>query len=96
MLSKVETCSETLCRIRAGLPVRTTVMALLGVLGVEGSIVLANSKVCTRKSDYYTCTCDVFFNYLLQEARFIIRVATRKSIESILSRENLSQDQCRS
>lgn len=71
MLSKVETCSETLCRSRAGLPVRTTVMALLGVLGVEGSIVLANSKVCTRtKSDYYTC--DVFFNYLLQEARFLI------------------------
>lgn len=40
MLSKVETCSETLCRGRAGLPARTTVMALLGVLGVEGSIVL--------------------------------------------------------
>lgn len=40
MLSKVETCSETLCRGRAGLPAQTMVMALLGVLGVEGSIVL--------------------------------------------------------
>lgn len=46
MLSKVETCSETLCRSRAGLPVRTTVMALLGVLGVEGSLVLENKLVC--------------------------------------------------
>ena len=39
MLSKVETFSETICMSRAGLPVRTTVMALLDVLGVEGSIV---------------------------------------------------------
>lgn len=59
MLSKVETCSETLCRSRAGLPVRTTVMALLGVLGVEGSIVLANRKVY-KENNY---TSDVFFNY---------------------------------
>lgn len=77
MLSKVETCSETLCRSRAGLPVRTTVMALLGVLGVEGSIVLANRKVCTRKSDYYTC--DVFFNYLLQEVHLLLFVDGEKS-----------------
>lgn len=75
MLSKVETCSETLCRSRAGLPVRTTVMALLGVLGVEGSIVLANSKEFTKvqvkKSDY---TCDIFFNYFASGRGFILRV----------------------
>lgn len=50
MLSKVETCSETLCRSRAGLPVRTTVMALLGVLGVEGSIVLFVCLLANRTS----------------------------------------------